>query len=222
MNRKPLPDHRTPASSSGASPPARVTPAFWPRRPQRLCFGLRNRHDFRRLGHDDPPPTFGRSRTKACSCAPMAAPSASAAAKCSMRRSRPFRAGRRQNAAAKAAIARRRPADRSPRIHRHRRRHFDAGAWQKRSPAARTSRCSTAIFMRRPCWDAEACPVHVLGGLVRGPENCPSSGSNPIKQIPPVLCRQTVLGVSGVIEDGFFDYSARGYRDQARLHRAIR
>jgi DeoR/GlpR family transcriptional regulator of sugar metabolism len=49
-------------------------------------------------------------------------------------------------------------------------------------------------------------PVHVLGGLVRGPE-LSVVGSNPIKQIRQFCVAKLFLGVSGVIEDGFFDYS---------------
>jgi DeoR/GlpR family transcriptional regulator of sugar metabolism len=51
-----------------------------------------------------------------------------------------------------------------------------------------------------------SCPVHVLGGLVRGPE-LSVVGSNPIKQIRQFYVVKLFLGVSGVIEDGFFDYS---------------
>jgi DeoR family glycerol-3-phosphate regulon repressor len=49
-------------------------------------------------------------------------------------------------------------------------------------------------------------PVHVLGGLVRGPE-LSVVGSSPIKQIRQFCVAKLFLGVSGVIEDGFFDYS---------------
>jgi DeoR/GlpR family transcriptional regulator of sugar metabolism len=50
------------------------------------------------------------------------------------------------------------------------------------------------------------CPVHVLGGLVRGPE-LSVVGSNPITQIRQFCVGKLFLGVSGIIEDGLFDYS---------------
>ena len=50
------------------------------------------------------------------------------------------------------------------------------------------------------------CPVHVFGGLVRGPE-LSVVGSNPMKQIQQFCVAKLFLGVSGVTEDGFFDYS---------------
>jgi len=59
---------------------------------------------------------------------------------------------------------------------------------------------AAAILGRRNC------PVHVFGGLVRGPE-LSVVGSNPIKQIRQFYLRRLFLGVSGVTEDGFFDYS---------------
>jgi len=49
-------------------------------------------------------------------------------------------------------------------------------------------------------------PVHVLGGIVRGPE-LSVVGSSPIKQIRQFCVAKLFLGVSGVIEEGFFDYS---------------
>ncbi len=51
-----------------------------------------------------------------------------------------------------------------------------------------------------------SCPVHVLGGLVRGPE-LSVVGANPREQIRHFYVDKLFLGVSGVIEDGFFDYS---------------
>jgi DeoR family glycerol-3-phosphate regulon repressor len=50
------------------------------------------------------------------------------------------------------------------------------------------------------------CPVHVLGGAVRGPE-LSVVGSNPLKQIKEYYLTKLFLGVSGAIADGFFDYS---------------
>jgi DeoR/GlpR family transcriptional regulator of sugar metabolism len=50
------------------------------------------------------------------------------------------------------------------------------------------------------------CPVHVLGGAVRGPE-LSVVGSNPLKQIRQFYLTKLFLGVSGAIADGFFDYS---------------
>ncbi|MGD0723746.1 MAG: DeoR/GlpR family DNA-binding transcription regulator [Roseiarcus sp.] len=50
------------------------------------------------------------------------------------------------------------------------------------------------------------CPVHVLGGLVRGPE-LSVVGSNPIRQLRQFCIGKLFLGVSGLIADGLFDYS---------------
>jgi DeoR/GlpR family transcriptional regulator of sugar metabolism len=50
------------------------------------------------------------------------------------------------------------------------------------------------------------CPVHVFGGLVRGPE-LSVVGSSPIRQLRQFYIDRVFLGVSGVTEDGFFDYS---------------
>jgi DeoR family glycerol-3-phosphate regulon repressor len=50
------------------------------------------------------------------------------------------------------------------------------------------------------------CPVHVLGGLLRAPE-LSVVGPNPIKQIAQFYLDKLFLGVSGVTEAGFFDYS---------------
>jgi DeoR/GlpR family transcriptional regulator of sugar metabolism len=50
------------------------------------------------------------------------------------------------------------------------------------------------------------CPVHVLGGLLRAPE-LSVVGPNPIKQIMQFYVDKLFLGVSGVTEAGFFDYS---------------
>jgi DeoR family glycerol-3-phosphate regulon repressor len=51
-----------------------------------------------------------------------------------------------------------------------------------------------------------SCPVHVLGGAVRGPE-LSVVGSNPLKQIRQYYLSKLFLGVSGATTDGFFDYS---------------
>lgn len=50
------------------------------------------------------------------------------------------------------------------------------------------------------------CPVHIFGGLVRGPE-LSVVGSNPIGQIREFCVAKLFLGVSGVTQNGFFDYS---------------
>jgi DeoR/GlpR family transcriptional regulator of sugar metabolism len=50
------------------------------------------------------------------------------------------------------------------------------------------------------------CPVHVLGGLLRAPE-LSVVGPNPIRQIAQFYVDKLFLGVSGVTEAGFFDYS---------------
>lgn len=50
------------------------------------------------------------------------------------------------------------------------------------------------------------CPVHVLGGAVRGPE-LSVVGSNPLQQIRQYYLTKLFLGVSGATTDGFFDYS---------------
>jgi len=64
------------------------------------------------------------------------------------------------------------------------------------------------------------CPVHVLGGLVRGPE-LSVVGSNPREQLRQFYVDKLFLGASGMIEEGFFDYSPedteikRAFIDQA-------
>lgn len=50
------------------------------------------------------------------------------------------------------------------------------------------------------------CPVHVPGGVVRGPEFS-IVGSTAVEQLSHYYLTKAFLGVSGVIEDGFFDYS---------------
>jgi DeoR family glycerol-3-phosphate regulon repressor len=50
------------------------------------------------------------------------------------------------------------------------------------------------------------CPVHVLGGTVRGPE-LSVVGADVMKQLPDYYLTRLFLGVSGATADGFFDYS---------------
>ena len=50
------------------------------------------------------------------------------------------------------------------------------------------------------------CPVHVLGGAVRGPELL-VVGSHPLQQIRQYYLSKLFLGVSGATVEGFFDYS---------------
>jgi DeoR family glycerol-3-phosphate regulon repressor len=117
-----------------------------------------------------------------------------------------FSSRRRQNAAAKTAIAR--AAARL--IGARESIGLDVGTSTlalaeeiagRRDVAVFTSSLHAAAVLARK--DAS---VHVLGGLVRGPE-LSVVGSNPVKQIRQFYVSKLFLGVSGVIEDGFFDYS---------------
>ena len=117
-----------------------------------------------------------------------------------------FSRRRRQNASAKAAIARAAAGLIGPRESIG----IDVGtstlaladeiAGRQDVTVFTSSLYAAAILGRRNC------PVHVLGGLVRGPE-LSVVGSMPIRQIRQFYIDRVFLGVSGVTEDGFFDYS---------------
>jgi DeoR/GlpR family transcriptional regulator of sugar metabolism len=117
-----------------------------------------------------------------------------------------FSSRRRQNAAAKAAIARRA----AQLIGVRESIGLDVGtstlalaeeiAGRQDITVFTGSLYAAAVLGRRNC------PVHVLGGLLRAPE-LSVVGPNPIKQIMQFYVDKLFLGVSGVTEAGFFDYS---------------
>jgi DeoR/GlpR family transcriptional regulator of sugar metabolism len=117
-----------------------------------------------------------------------------------------FSRRRRQNAGAKAAIARAAAQLIGPRESIG----IDVGtstlaladeiAGRQDVTVFTSSLYAAAILGRRNC------PVHVFGGLVRGPE-LSVVGSSPIRQLRQFYLDRAFLGVSGVTADGFFDYS---------------
>jgi DeoR/GlpR family transcriptional regulator of sugar metabolism len=117
-----------------------------------------------------------------------------------------FSSRRRQNAAAKAAIARRA----AQLIGVRESVGLDVGtstlalaeeiAGRQDITVFTGSLYAAAVLGRRNC------PVHLLGGLLRAPE-LSVVGPNPIKQIMQFYVDKLFLGVSGVTEAGFFDYS---------------
>lgn len=117
-----------------------------------------------------------------------------------------FSSRRRQNAAAKAAIARVAAKLIAPRDSIG----LDVGtstlALAEEIAARRDVTVFTSNLYAAAVLGRRGCPVHVLGGLVRGPE-LSVVGSNPREQIRQFYVDKLFLGVSGVIEDGFFDYS---------------
>jgi len=117
-----------------------------------------------------------------------------------------FSSRRRQNAAAKAAIARAAAKLIGPRESIG----LDVGTSTLALAEEIASRQDVTVFTSNLYAAAvlgrRHCPVHVLGGLVRGPE-LSVVGSNPREQIRQFYVDKLFLGVSGVIEDGFFDYS---------------
>jgi DeoR/GlpR family transcriptional regulator of sugar metabolism len=117
-----------------------------------------------------------------------------------------FSSRRRQNAAAKAAIAR----AAAQLIGARESIGIDVGTSTLALAEEIAGRQDITVFTSNLYAAAvlgrRSCPVHVLGGLVRGPE-LSVVGSNPIKQIRQFYVVKLFLGVSGVIEDGFFDYS---------------
>src|SRR5579872_728597 len=117
-----------------------------------------------------------------------------------------FSSRRRQNAAAKAAIARAAAKLIAPRESIG----LDVGtstlALAEEIAARRDAMVFTSNLYAAAVLGRGGCPVHVLGGLVRGPE-LSVVGSNPREQIRQFYVDKLFLGVSGVIEDGFFDYS---------------
>jgi DeoR/GlpR family transcriptional regulator of sugar metabolism len=117
-----------------------------------------------------------------------------------------FSSRRRQNAAAKAAIAR--AAARLIGVRESV--GLDVGTSTLALAEEMAGRQDIAVFTANlyaaAALGRRGCPVHVFGGLVRGPE-LSVVGSNPIKQIRQFCVAKLFLGVSGVTEDGFFDYS---------------
>jgi DeoR/GlpR family transcriptional regulator of sugar metabolism len=117
-----------------------------------------------------------------------------------------FSSRRRQNAAAKAAIARAAAQLIAPRESIG----LDVGtstlALAEEIAARRDVTVFTSNLYAAAVLGRRNCPVHVLGGLVRGPE-LSVVGSNPREQIRQFYVDKLFLGVSGVIEDGLFDYS---------------
>jgi DeoR family glycerol-3-phosphate regulon repressor len=117
-----------------------------------------------------------------------------------------FSSRRRQNAAAKAAIARAAGRLIGPRESIG----LDVGtstlALAEEIAARRDVTVFTGNLYAAAVLGRRNCPVHVLGGLVRGPE-LSVVGSNPREQIRQFYVDKLFLGVAGVIADGFFDYS---------------
>jgi DeoR/GlpR family transcriptional regulator of sugar metabolism len=117
-----------------------------------------------------------------------------------------FASRRRQNAAAKAAIAREAARLVGPRESIG----VDVGTSTLALAEAIAERRDVTVFTNNlyaaAALGRRSCPVHVLGGLVRGPE-LSVVGSNPRDQIRQFYLSKIFLGVSGVTEDGFFDYS---------------
>ena len=117
-----------------------------------------------------------------------------------------FSSRRRQNAAAKAAIARAAARLIGPRESIG----LDVGTSTLALAEEIASRRDVTVFTGN-LYAAAAlgrrnCPVHVLGGLVRGPE-LSIVGSNPREQIRQFYVDKLFLGVAGLIADGCFDYS---------------
>ncbi|HLW93514.1 MAG TPA: DeoR/GlpR family DNA-binding transcription regulator [Roseiarcus sp.] len=117
-----------------------------------------------------------------------------------------FSSRRRQNAAAKAAIARAAAGLIGPRESIG----IDVGTSTLALAEEIASRRDVTVFTSNLYAAAvlgrRHCPVHVLGGLVRGPE-LSVVGTNPREQIRQFYVAKLFLGVSGLTEDGFFDYS---------------
>jgi DeoR/GlpR family transcriptional regulator of sugar metabolism len=117
-----------------------------------------------------------------------------------------FSSRRRQNAAAKGAIAR----TAAGLIGVRESIGLDVGTSTLALAEEMAGRQDVAVFTASLYAAAvlgrRGCPVHVFGGLVRGAE-LSVVGSNPIKQIQQFCVSKLFLGVSGVTEDGFFDYS---------------
>src|SRR5262245_22187714 len=117
-----------------------------------------------------------------------------------------FSSRRRRNAAAKAAIAHAAAALVGERESIG----IDVGTSALALAEALVERRDIAVFTNN-LYAAAAlgrgnCPVHVLGGVVRGPE-LSVIGSNPLRQIRHYYLSKLFLGVSGATPEGFFDYS---------------
>jgi DeoR/GlpR family transcriptional regulator of sugar metabolism len=131
-----------------------------------------------------------------------------------------FSSRRRQNATAKASIARAAAKLIGPRESIA----LDVGTSTLALAEEIASRRDVTVFTSNLYAAAvlgrRNCPVHVLGGLVRGPE-LSVVGSNPREQIRQFYVDKLFLGASGMIEEGFFDYSPedteikRAFIDQA-------
>jgi DeoR family glycerol-3-phosphate regulon repressor len=117
-----------------------------------------------------------------------------------------FSSRRRQNAAAKAAIARR-----AARLIGARESiGLDVGTSALALAEEIAGRQDITVFTGNLYAAAVCgrrnCPVHMLGGLLRAPE-LSVVGPNPVRQITQFYVDKFFLGVSGVTEAGFFDYS---------------
>jgi DeoR family glycerol-3-phosphate regulon repressor len=131
-----------------------------------------------------------------------------------------FSSRRRQNATAKASIARAAAKLIGPRESIA----LDVGTSALALAEEIASRRDVTVFTSNLYAAAvlgrRNCPVHVLGGLVRGPE-LSVVGSNPREQLRQFYVDKLFLGASGMIEEGFFDYSPedteikRAFIDQA-------
>jgi DeoR family glycerol-3-phosphate regulon repressor len=117
-----------------------------------------------------------------------------------------FSSRRRRNATAKAAIARAAARLIGPRESIG----LDVGTSTMALAEEMAGRQDIAVFTNSlhvaATLGRSSCPVHVLGGVVRGPE-LSVVGSNPPRQMQQFYLTKLFLGVSGAIEDGFFDYS---------------
>jgi DeoR family glycerol-3-phosphate regulon repressor len=117
-----------------------------------------------------------------------------------------FSSRRRRNAAAKAAIARAAVRLIGPRDSIG----LDVGTTTLALAEEIAEHSSVTVFTNNlhaaAALGRSRCPVHVPGGVVRGPE-LSVVGSKAVEQIGHYYLTKVFLGVSGLIEEGFFDYS---------------